>query len=71
MECGPMFQFEGITDHARSAIKVYDLVKQLQASFLSVMECRVPVLVGVHNATVGGSIDLMSMCDIRYAAQDA
>lgn len=43
----------------------------MQNSFLAVMDCRVPVLVGVHNATVGGSIDLISMCDIRYATEDA
>jgi enoyl-CoA hydratase/carnithine racemase len=35
------------------------------------MDCRVPVLIGVHNAVVGGGIDLMSMCDIRYSTEDA
>jgi len=47
------------------------MVRSMQASLLTIMDCRVPVLVGAHNAAVGGAIDLMSMCDIRYATEDA
>lgn len=52
-------------------MKIFEMIKSMQASLLAILDCRVPVLVGVHNATVGGAIDLMSMCDIRYATEDA
>ena len=52
-------------------MKVFEMIKYMQSCLLAVMDCRVPVLVGVHSATVGGAIDLMSMCDIRYATEDA
>lgn len=34
-------------------------------------KCRVPVIAGVHSLCVGGGIDLVSMCDIRYCTKDA
>lgn len=34
-------------------------------------KCPQPVLVAVHNACIGGGIDLMTACDIRYCTQDA
>ncbi len=58
-------------DKARASIKVYEMVRFMQNSFLTVMDCRVPVLVGVHSSAVGGAIDLMCMGDIRYATEDA
>lgn len=43
----------------------------MQRQFLSVIECKVPVLMGVHNACVGGGIDLICMGDIRYCTADS
>ena len=34
-------------------------------------QCPKPVIVAIHNACVGGGVDLVSACDIRYATQDA
>jgi enoyl-CoA hydratase len=42
----------------------------MQDKFLTVLNCKVPVLVGTHGSTVGGAIDLLSMCDIRFATSD-
>ena len=50
---------------------MYKAVKEVQAAILSVYECRVPVIVGVHNMCVGGGIDLSSAADIRYCSSDA
>ena len=43
----------------------------MQRQFLSVFDCRVPVLVGIHGKCIGGGVDLVSMCDIRYCTADA
>lgn len=46
------------------------MIKDLQSTFLEVFNCRVPVLVGIHNKCIGGGVDLASMCDIRYCTVD-
>ena len=43
----------------------------MQTTFCKIHDCKVPVLVGVHNKCVGGGVDLTSMCDIRYCTSDA
>lgn len=43
----------------------------MQKNFLAVYDCKVPVLVGIHGKCIGGGVDLISMCDIRYCTTDA
>lgn len=50
---------------------MYKLILKLQAIFWKIYECKVPVIIGVHGLCVGGGIDLISMCDIRYCTADA
>ena len=43
----------------------------MQKSLLSIVECRVPVIAGIHSKCIGGGVDLTSMCDIRFCTKDA
>jgi len=52
-------------------VKIYSKIKELQLPFVKVYECKVPVVVGVHNLCIGGGIDLISAADIRYCTKDA
>merc|ERR1719277_2763481 len=36
----------------------------------SIERCRKPVVVALHNAVIGGGVDLACACDIRYCSQD-
>jgi enoyl-CoA hydratase len=45
--------------------------KFLQKTFFAIEECRKPVIIAIHNKAIGGAVDLMTACDIRYATQDA
>ena len=36
----------------------------------AVLDCRVPVIAGIHGLCIGGGIDLSSLCDIRYCTED-
>jgi enoyl-CoA hydratase len=45
---------------------MYQTLRDLQKPFMNVFECNVPVLVGIHGKCIGGGVDLISMCDIRY-----
>jgi enoyl-CoA hydratase/carnithine racemase len=33
--------------------------------------CRKPILAAIHGACIGGGVDLITACDIRYATADA
>jgi len=45
--------------------------KVLQWSFTALEKARVPVLVAVHGGVIGGAVDLVTACDLRYASADA
>jgi enoyl-CoA hydratase len=46
-------------------------VHHLQGSFSCLDQARMPVLVAIQGACIGGGVDLTSACDIRYATADA
>ena len=45
-----------------------NLIKTLQHTISSVAECPKPVIAAVHGYCVGAGVDLITACDIRYAA---
>lgn len=49
----------------------YQEVKQLQRTFTVLEKARLPVLVAVQGGCIGGGLDFITACDIRYATQDA
>ncbi|RMR08599.1 Enoyl-CoA hydratase [Pseudomonas savastanoi pv. glycinea] len=58
-------------DAGRNARTLRRKIKQLQASFTAVDQCRKPVLAAIQGYCLGGAIDLVSACDMRYCAEDA
>ncbi len=44
---------------------------RLQNSFSVLEHSRLPVIAAIQGACVGGGIDMISACDLRYATQDA
>merc|ERR1719316_2443332 len=47
------------------------MVLRIQDSFNAIEACPQPVVVVGHGAVVGGGIDLMCACCVRYASSDA
>ena len=58
-------------DVGRNARLLRRKILELQASFNAVDNCRKPVLAAIQGYCIGGAIDLISACDMRYAADDA
>lgn len=58
-------------DVGRNARLLRRKILQLQASFNAVDQCRKPVLAAIQGYCLGGAIDLIAACDMRYAAEDA
>jgi enoyl-CoA hydratase/carnithine racemase len=56
---------------ARSREKLRALVLDLQDTVTAVERCRKPVIAAIHGACVGGGIDLVTACDLRYCSKDA
>ena len=58
-------------DVGRNARLLRRKILDLQASFNAVDQCRKPVLAAIQGYCLGGTIDLIAACDMRYAAEDA
>lgn len=52
-------------------VAFYQEVKQLQQTFTVLENARVPVLVAVQGGCIGGGLDFITACDMRYATKDA
>ncbi|MDE1165415.1 MAG: crotonase/enoyl-CoA hydratase family protein [Pseudomonas sp.] len=58
-------------DVGRNARLLRRKILTMQASFNAVDNCRKPVLAAIQGYCIGGAIDLIAACDMRYAAGDA
>ncbi|MEL0167921.1 MAG: crotonase/enoyl-CoA hydratase family protein [Pseudomonadaceae bacterium] len=58
-------------DIGRKAEAIRRNVLQLQHSFNVIDRCRKPVIAAVHGYCIGGAIDLISACDMRYSTESA
>lgn len=47
------------------------IIHDLQAGFTALETCRKPVLAAIQGWCIGGGLDLIAACDVRYACADA
>lgn len=59
------------SDIGRNAERIRRNILRLQGAFNAVDECRKPVIAAIHGYCIGGAIDLIAACDMRYATTDA
>jgi enoyl-CoA hydratase len=50
---------------------LHEQILQLQRTFTRLEALRIPVIAAIHGACVGGALDMVTACDVRYAASDA
>ena len=46
-------------------------MRQLQGSISSLEEARLPVIAAIQGGCIGGGVDLVTACDLRYCTEDA
>ena len=55
----------------RLRARLRESARLLQQSFTCLEQARMPVLAAIHGGCVGGAVDLVTACDLRYASRDA
>ncbi|EPS65943.1 hypothetical protein M569_08832, partial [Genlisea aurea] len=61
----------GSSDVGRTAEKLRREIKFLQQAITAIEQCRKPVIAAIHGACIGGGIDIITACDLRYASESA
>ncbi len=62
-------QFESNCE-ARKREKIRKFIIKLQNTITSIEKCSKPVLAAIHNGCIGGAVDIIAACDMRYATED-
>ncbi|KAK2636861.1 hypothetical protein Ddye_031653 [Dipteronia dyeriana] len=58
-------------DRGRFAERLRRDIKFFQEAITAIELCRKPVIARVHGACIGGGIDIITACDIRFCSKDA
>jgi enoyl-CoA hydratase len=61
-------QMDDQSPEGRAAI--FDSLSDLQATFTKLETLRIPVIVAIQGGCIGGAVDMVTACCIRYATKD-
>lgn len=50
---------------------IFDLLSDMQATFSKLESLRIPVIAAIQGGCIGGAVDMVSACCLRYATADA
>jgi enoyl-CoA hydratase len=67
----PKDEAEARAMRIRHGASFYDGARHTQESFNALEECRLPILAAVQGGCIGGGLDMVTACDMRYATEDA
>ncbi len=66
---GSAIQMDDNSPEGRAA--VFDLLTDMQSTFTLLETMRIPVIAAIHGGCIGGAVDMVTACCIRYATADA
>ncbi len=66
---GGAIQMNDATPEGRAA--VFDTLSDMQATFTKLETLRIPVIVAIQGGCIGGAVDMVTACCIRYASAEA
>lgn len=64
-------KYNELSCEGRKREKLRGFIFKLQETITAIEKCRKPVLAAIHRACVGGAVDIVSACDMRYCTEDA
>ena len=56
---------------AEGRAAIYDLLTGMQATFTKLETLRIPVIAAIQGGCIGGAVDMVTACCVRYATADA
>jgi enoyl-CoA hydratase len=56
---------------AEGRAAIFDLLTDMQATFTKLETLRMPVIAAIQGGCIGGAVDMVSACCLRYASSDA
>ena len=62
-------QMDDQSPEGRAAI--FDNLSAMQATFTKLETLRIPVIAALHGGVIGGAVDMVTACCIRYGSKDA
>ena len=62
-------QMDDQSPEGRAAI--FDVLSDMQATFTKIETLRIPVIAAIQGGCIGGAVDMVTACCIRYASADA
>lgn len=66
---GGAITLDDATPEGRAAI--FDLLADMQATFTRLETLRIPVIAAIQGGCIGGAVDMVTACCLRYATADA
>jgi enoyl-CoA hydratase len=64
-------RFNTISCEGRKREALRGFIFKLQNAITAIEECRKPVIAAIHGACIGGGVDIVAACDMRYCTEDA
>lgn len=52
-------------------VRLVEFIEHIQDCITAIERCRKPVLAAVHGGCIGGGVDIVTACDIRYCTEGA
>ncbi len=56
---------------AEGRAAIFDLLTDMQHTFTKLETLRIPVIAAIHGGCIGGAVDMVTACCLRYATADA
>lgn len=63
--------FQSLQSQGAQGPELYSKIKLMQRCMSSLADCRIPVIAAIQGAAIGGAVDLLSACDLRYCSEEA
>jgi enoyl-CoA hydratase len=56
---------------AETERQLITFIEKIQDCITAIERCRKPVLAAIHGGCIGGGVDIVTACDMRYCTEDA